>query len=96
MSILTVICNIEKTISIFKKFARNSNQSDFDLLVDYTYAKIMIVPAMDSNFFGRQDNAVMQSAGQSPEQLFYCGNVGFSYFSLLNHKSLACPIDKVL
>lgn len=40
----------------------NLSQSDFNLLANYTYAKIIIVPTIKINFFGHQYDAVVQLA----------------------------------
>lgn len=80
------VYRIEKRIFIFERYKRNSSQSDFDLFLDYTYAKVVIVPAINLNIFGRQSDVVVQPARGSPEQPFCCGNVSFSHFFLPNYK----------
>lgn len=51
-STFAVVCRIEKKIPIYRKYARNSGQSDFDLLADHTQAKIVIVLAMGLDLLG--------------------------------------------
>lgn len=62
MSILAVICKIRDRSFIYKKYVCNSNQSDSDLLLNYTKAKIVIIPTICLDFLGRQDDAVVQLA----------------------------------
>lgn len=40
---------------------RNSDQSDFDLFADYTYAKIGIIYIINTDFFVHQYNKVMRN-----------------------------------
>lgn len=65
------ICKTEKKISIYKKYVYNSSQSNFNLFVNHTYIKIVIIPAMDISFLKRQYNVVIQPVGYSLKQLFY-------------------------
>lgn len=74
----------------------NLGQSNFDLFIDYTYTKIMITSVMSLNLFRRQGNAVVKLAGCSLEQPPYYRNVSFGYLFSLNHKGLACLIDKII
>lgn len=96
MSTLAVVCKIGERLPIYQKYARNLGQSDFDLLADYTQAEIVIIPTISSKLFGCQDDAVMQPARQSPEQLSYYRNVSFGYLYPPNHESSACSIDVIV
>lgn len=54
--------NIYKTgkeILIYKKYMCNLGQSNFNLLADYIYTKIITVLAIDINFFEHQYNVVV-------------------------------------
>lgn len=75
---------------------RNSGQSKLDLLADDTYVKIMIVFAINPDFFWCQYDVFMQPAEQSLEQLPYYTNVSFGYSPLSNCEVLTCPKDKVM
>lgn len=55
----TIEFRINKTISIYKKYAHNSSQNKFELFENYTKAEIVIIPVMSSDFLRRQDNAVV-------------------------------------
>ena len=76
-STLAVVCRIGKRIPIYRRYARNSGESDSDLPADHTQAEIVIVPAMGSDLLGRQGDAVVQPAGRSPEQPPSCGDISF-------------------
>ena len=95
-STLAVVCRIGKRLPIYRRYTRNLGQSNSDLLANHTQAKIVIVPAMGSDLLGRQDDAVVQPAGRSPEQPPCCGDVSFGYLSLPNREGSARPIDKVV
>lgn len=56
------ICRTRKKIPIHKKYIYNLSQSDFNLLADYIYIKIIIVRIINMNFLGRQYDAVIQPA----------------------------------
>lgn len=76
----------------------NSCQTDFDLLTDYIYAKIVIVPTMGLDFFGHYDEMtlVVQPAQQNPKQFLYCRDVSFGHSAPPNYEGLVCLIDKVV
>lgn len=46
---------------------RNSSQGNYDLLADQTYVKIVIIPAMDTDYLKREYDAVVQLVEQSSE-----------------------------
>lgn len=45
------VCKIGKKILTYKKYVRNLNQSNFNLLANYTYIKIVIVSIINIDFF---------------------------------------------
>ena len=93
---LPSVCRTGKGIPIYRRYARNSGQSDSDLLADHTHAEIVIVPAMGTDLLGRQYDAVVQPAGRSPEQPPCCGDVSFGHPPPPNCEGLARPIDEVV
>lgn len=48
------------------------------------------------DFFGHQNDAVIQLVVHNLKQPNYYRNISFSYFFLLNYKSFACLIDTVV
>lgn len=80
------ICKIEKRILIYGKYARKLDQTNFDLFPDHTHTKIVIIPAIDSDFFRYQNDTFVYPARGNLEQLFYSENVNFNHLSLPNHK----------
>lgn len=44
---------IKEKLLIYKKYAYNSGINDFDLLINHTQAKIMIISVIGLNFFER-------------------------------------------
>lgn len=90
----SVVYKIEKKILTYKRYVGNSDQNDSDLLIDHTYAEIIIVSSIDTDFLRRQYDVVVQLARHSPKQLFYYGDVSFGHFSPSNCKYLARLINK--
>lgn len=68
-----------KEIPTYKKYMCNLGQSNFNLLADHIYAKIIIILAIDINFFERQDDVVVQLVEHSLKELFYCRDVSFGH-----------------
>lgn len=56
----------------------------------------MIISIIGLDFFRRQDDAIVQPAKHSLEQLFYYKDVNFGHFFLLNREDLTCLIDKTV
>lgn len=50
---LPSVYKIGKQISIYKKYAYNSGQNNFDLLANHIYAKIVLVTVIDIDFLER-------------------------------------------
>ena len=46
---------------------RNSGQSDFDIFIDHTNTKIVIIPIIDLGILGRQSDVVMRPARRLAE-----------------------------
>ena len=93
---LPSICKTGKEIPIYRRYAHNSGQNDSDLLADYTYVEIVIVPAMGTDLLGRQYDKVVQLAEYSPEQPPCYEDVRFGHSSLPNCEGSARPIDKIV
>ena len=70
-------------------------QSDFNLLADHIYAKIVIIAAIYTNLFRCQYDAIVKRAGRSLVQLFYSEIVSFGQLLPLNCEDSACSINKV-
>ena len=93
---LSSVCMTRKRISIYRKYACNSSKSNSDLFAYHTHAEIVIVPAMGTDLFGRQYDAVVQPARRSPEQPPCCEDVSFGYPPPPNCEGLARPINEVV
>lgn len=59
---LPSIYKTKKKILTYRKNVCNSSQSNLNLLADHINAEIIIIPAIDLDFFGRQYDMVVQLA----------------------------------
>lgn len=53
------VCRTGKRVSTYKRWVYNSSQSDSNLLADYTYANIVILPVIDTEFSRHQYDVVV-------------------------------------
>lgn len=93
---LPSIYRTEKKIPTYRRYVRNSNQSDFDLFADHTNAKIVIIPIISLNLLKRQNNTVVQLDRYNLKQPACCEDVIFGHVPLLNCEDLARLINKVV
>lgn len=56
----------------------------------------MIIPAINLDFFRREDDAIVKLVRYSPKQPLCCKNVSFSHLSLLNCENSTRAIDKIM
>lgn len=94
VSQLPSIYRIGKWISTYTRYTYNSVQSDFDLLIDHKYAKIIIIAAIDTDLLGPQYDKLLYNHQNAAQGAPLCGNFNFNHFFLLNYKGLACLINK--
>lgn len=75
---------------------RNSSQSSLDLLADYIYVELVIVPVMDTNFFMHHYNEILFSWLDVDYTVSFCGKVSFGHFFSPNYKGSARLINEVV
>ena len=91
-----VVCRIGKRVPTYRRYARNSGQSDSDLLADQPQAEMVIVPGMRSDLLGRHNEVTRWCSRLEAARAGAVCRRHLRSFPLSNCEGSARPADEVV